>query len=88
MIRFLVSIVASLALLGPATVLACPGHADAEGHACPCKHEKHEKEKGEKACCAKKAAGEACSCQKEGCSHAKGEHGKGAGCGCDHADEA
>jgi len=86
--RVFISIVASFALLGPAVALACPGHDHGEGHACACQHGKHEKEKGEKTCCAKKAGGEACACKK-GEGHAKGDQeGEGCGCGCGCAHEA
>lgn len=87
MIKIVVSIAAAFALLGPASVLACPGHSHAEGHACPCK----EKKEAEKPCCAKKAAGEGCDCAEgcTACAQAEGEAGgEKADCGCGHAKEA
>lgn len=83
--KTLLSFVFALFLLGPAYALACPGHAHGEGeHACACK-----KEAAEKPCCAKKAEGEACDCEKgcEACA-AKAAEAKEKDCGCGHAEEA
>lgn len=82
--KTLFSFVLSLALLGPAYALACPGHAHGDGeHACACK-----KEGAEKPCCAKKAEGEACECAKSCEACAKKAEGETKDCGCDHGKQA
>lgn len=83
MIKYVVSMVAALALLGPAYALACPGHGDAGEHACAC-----QKKAEEKPCCAKKAEGEGCDCASCDACAATAEEGEEKGCGCGKAEEA
>lgn len=82
MVKYLVSMFAAFALLGPAYALACPGHAHGDGAPCAC-----QKKAEEKPCCAKKAEGEGCDCA-ESCEACAAAAEEGEGCGCGKAKEA